>query len=185
MVDSQATNLIQLANALVIDLGLNRGPIDYGKANFLMFKEPSASVTGRCPWKRKHTLDEMRGALGAFYTTSLYVLCLATHSSNLANNPSRCSTLFRRHAPMTFNPYFLKCCETLAAAEEYDSDKFLVALVKIQQLLNRVADIIPYGDDDEARCVQYAPIHMALTAAQKELEALIRQQPPEVECNSR
>lgn len=84
---------------------------------------------------------------------------------------------------MTLNPYMLKCCETLAEAEEYDSDRFLVALVKIQQVLNRVADIIPYGGDDAARGVQYAPVHMALTAARKELEVLVRQQPPEVECN--
>lgn len=86
---------------------------------------------------------------------------------------------------MTLNAYLLKCCEALASSEEYDSDKFLVALVKIQQLLNRVAEIIPYGDDDAARSVQYEPIHMALTAAQKELEVVVRQQPPEVECNSR
>lgn len=97
----------------------------------------------------------------------------------------RYSTLFRRHAPLSLSPYLLKCSEALVQAEEYDSDKFLVALVKIQQLLNRVADIIPYGDDDAARSLQYAPIHMALTATHKELEALIRQQPPEVECNSR
>lgn len=82
-----------------------------------------------------------------------------------------------------FNPYLLKCCDTLAEAGEYDSDKFLVALVRIQQLLNRAADVIPYSDDDTTRHVQYTPIHMALTAAQKELETLIRQQPPEVECN--
>ncbi|KAJ4390949.1 hypothetical protein N0V93_004548 [Gnomoniopsis smithogilvyi] len=166
MVDSQATNLIQLANAMVIDLGLNRWPIDYGKANYLMFKEGSISPKGRTPWKRKHTPDEMRAALGAFYTASL------------------CSTMFRRHGPMTLNPYLVKSCEALALLDEYDSDKFLVALVKIQQLLNRVADIIPYGDDEAARSVQYAPIHMAITAAQKELEAVVRQQPPEVECNT-
>lgn len=84
---------------------------------------------------------------------------------------------------MTFTSYLLKCCDALAEAEEYDSDKFLVALVKIQQLLNRVADIIPYGDDDAARGMEFAPIYMALTATQKELDALMRQQPPEVECN--
>lgn len=86
---------------------------------------------------------------------------------------------------MILNPYLLKCCDTLAEAEEYEWDKFLVTLVRIQQLLNRTAEIIPYSDDDAARRVQYTPIHMALTATQKELEALVRQQPPEVECNSK
>lgn len=75
MIDCQATNLISLANALVIDLGLNRWPLDYGKANFLMFKEGSTTpLNSRAPWKQKHTPDEMRAALGAFYTTSLCVI---------------------------------------------------------------------------------------------------------------
>lgn len=74
MVDSQATNLIQLANALVIDLGLNRWPIDFGKANILMFKEGPLPLNGRSTWKGKHTPDEMRAALGTFYTTSLCVI---------------------------------------------------------------------------------------------------------------
>lgn len=73
MIDTQATNLIQLANALVIDLGLNRVPLDYGKANFLMLRDGSKSVNGPTPWKRKHTSDEMRAALGAFYTSTLYI----------------------------------------------------------------------------------------------------------------
>ncbi|CAN8103248.1 unnamed protein product [Discula destructiva] len=167
MVDSQATNLIQLAIALVIDLGLNRWPLDYGKASLLMLKEATSAASLRTnSWRRYHTLDEMRAALGTFYTTSLY------------------STLFRRHPPMIFNPYLLKCCNTLAEADEYDSDKFLAALVRIQQLINRAADIIPYGEDGTARRVQYTPIHMALTAAHKELETLVRQQPPEVQCNT-
>lgn len=72
MVDSEATNLIQLANALAIDLGLNRWPLDYGKSNFLMFKDVAiVSNHKTIAWKRQHTLDEMRAALGTFYTTSL------------------------------------------------------------------------------------------------------------------
>lgn len=72
MVDSQATNLIQLANALVIELGLNRWPLDYGKANFLMLRGASTVLNSRTlSWSRKHTLDEMRAALGTFYVTSL------------------------------------------------------------------------------------------------------------------
>lgn len=71
MIDSQATNLIQLANALVIDLGLNRWPLDYGRANVIMLKEAAITKNGRMQSWRKHTLDEMRAALGTFYTTSL------------------------------------------------------------------------------------------------------------------
>lgn len=84
---------------------------------------------------------------------------------------------------MTCSSYLLKCCDEIERAREYDSDSFLVALVKIQQLLGRAADLIPYGDDEASRNVNYTPIHMAITAVKKELDALVRQQPPEVECN--
>lgn len=72
MLDSQATTLIQLANALVIDLGLNRWPLDYGRANFIMLREASGALNNKVEgWKKEHTHDEMRAALGTFYTTSL------------------------------------------------------------------------------------------------------------------
>lgn len=95
----------------------------------------------------------------------------------------RLSGFFRRHSSMTYSSYLVKCCDEVERAREYDSDSFLVALVKIQQLLGRAADLIPYGDDDASRSVNYAPIHMAITAVKRELDALVRQQPPEVECN--
>lgn len=84
---------------------------------------------------------------------------------------------------MTYSSYLDGCREVIELAQEYDSDKFLVTLIRIQQLLGRAAELIPYGDDDASRRIDYAPIHMALTAIRKELEALTRDQPPEVECN--
>ncbi|KAK2613327.1 hypothetical protein N8I77_000248 [Diaporthe amygdali] len=165
-IDSQATNFIQLAVALVIDLGLNRWPLDFGKASFLLIKDAASHTGIKKFWNKTHTLDEMRAALGTFYVTSLL------------------SALFRRHNPMTYSSYLTKCCDEIEQAREYDSDSFLVTLVKIQQLLGRAAEIIPHGDDEASRRVNYAPIHMALTVIRKELDALVRQQPPEVECNS-
>ncbi|PSR82105.1 hypothetical protein BD289DRAFT_484068 [Coniella lustricola] len=165
MVDSQATNLMQLAEALMIDLGLNRWPMDFNKANFMLIRDALVSAGNKAPVRKTHSLDEMRAALGVFYVCSLS------------------STLFRRHNPMMYSSYFQKCCDTLSAANDFDSDRFLVALVKMQQLLNRAADIIPYADDETAARTPYSPFHMALTAARKELDALVREQPAEVECN--
>lgn len=84
---------------------------------------------------------------------------------------------------MACTSYMAKCCNEIDETQEYDSDKFLVALVKLQQLLDKVADLIPYSDDEAGRSVQYAPHHMALTSVQRDIEALIREQPPSVECN--
>lgn len=95
----------------------------------------------------------------------------------------RLSGFFKRYNPLTYSSYLVKCCDEIEQAREYDSDSFLVALVKIQQLLGRAADLLPYGDDDASRNVNYAPVHMTITAIRKELDALVRRQPPEVECN--
>lgn len=72
-IDSQATNFVQLAVALVIDLGLSRWPLDFNKASSLMLKDAvsQAPVTSRKYWNKEHTLDDMRAALGTFYVTSL------------------------------------------------------------------------------------------------------------------
>lgn len=164
--DSQGTNFVQLAVALVIDLGLNRWPLDFGRPSFLMLKEVATHSGMKKHLGRKHSLDEMRAALGTFYVTSLL------------------SAFFRRHNPMTYSSYLDRCREEIEQAQEYDSDKFLVALVRIQLLLGRAAELIPYGDDETSRRIDYAPIHMALTAIRKELDALIHDQPPEVECNA-
>ncbi|KAK7717736.1 hypothetical protein SLS63_010691 [Diaporthe eres] len=152
-IDSQATNFVQLAVGLVIDLGLSRWPLDFGRASSLMLKDAAIQTGTRRYWNKDHTLDDMRAALGTFYVTSL--------------------------------SYLVKCCDEIEQAREYDSDGFLVALVKMQELLGRATDLVPFGgDDDASRNVNYAPVHMAITAVRKELDALVRRQPPEVECNS-
>lgn len=71
MIDSQATNLMQLAVALIIDLGLNRWPVDYSKANFMLLRDALVSAGNKTPVRKTHSLDEMRAALGVFYVCSL------------------------------------------------------------------------------------------------------------------
>lgn len=71
-VDSQATNFVQLAVALVIDLGLSRWPLDFGKASSLMLRDAASQNRGGKKYSGKqHTMDDMRAALGTFYVTSL------------------------------------------------------------------------------------------------------------------
>lgn len=70
-IDSQATNFVQLAVALVIDLGLSRWPLDFGKPSSLMLRDAATQTGIRRYWNKNHTLDDMRAALGTFYVTSL------------------------------------------------------------------------------------------------------------------
>jgi hypothetical protein len=70
------------------------------------------------------------------------------------------------------------------AAQEYDSDKFAVAIIYMQRLLTRVSDAIPHPDQDEnASQVMTAPLYMIMATSRKELDQLVRSQPPEVQSN--
>lgn len=76
----------------------------------------------------------------------------------------------------------MHCCETLLAAQEHDSDRFLVALIYMQRLLTRVSDIIPHPDQDEDGCrAMDASLHITMVTTGKELDELVRRQPPEVQ----
>jgi hypothetical protein len=83
-----------------------------------------------------------------------------------------------------FTPYLTHCCDTLLAAQDHDSDKFLVALIHMQRLLTRVSDIIPNPDqgEDTSQAVD-AALHMMIVTTRKELDQLIQSQPPVVQSN--
>lgn len=55
----------------MIDLGLSRWPLDFGKASSLMLKDAASQTGLKRYWSKEHTLDDMRAALGTFYVTSL------------------------------------------------------------------------------------------------------------------
>lgn len=80
-------------------------------------------------------------------------------------------------------PYVSHCCDVLLSAQEHDSDKFLVALVRMQQLGARVADALPSPETDDSPQSMNGSVYMTMTTAQKELDALARSQPPEVQRN--
>lgn len=55
----------------MIDLGLSRWPLDFGKASSLMLKDAAIQTGTKRYGNKDHTLDDMRAALGTFYVTSL------------------------------------------------------------------------------------------------------------------
>jgi hypothetical protein len=73
----------------------------------------------------------------------------------------------------------------LLSAQEYDSDKFLVALVRMQRLLGRVADAFPNPESDDSPLAMNGAVYMMISTAQKELDALVRGQPSEVQRNGK
>ncbi|KAK4158310.1 hypothetical protein C8A00DRAFT_10977 [Chaetomidium leptoderma] len=160
---SQATDLLHMASTLVLDLGLHKAPNQYGAGRQSFLPDAIRKIKGSA--KYGHTLDDMRAMLGFRYLNSVV------------------SALFQRTGKAMHTPYVSHCCDVLLSAQEHDSDKFLVALVRMQQLGARVADALPSPETDDSPQSMNGSVYMMMTTAQKELDALARSQPPEVQRN--
>lgn len=98
----------------------------------------------------------------------------------------RISTLFRRIYGLPHTPYVARCCDILQHAQEYDSDKFLIALVRMQRLVLRIHEVTPTPHlDTTLPHAFYGSIYMTMATVKKELDALVESQPPDVECNGK
>ncbi|ORY62154.1 uncharacterized protein BCR38DRAFT_394838 [Pseudomassariella vexata] len=160
---AQGTDFLQLAIALVMDLGLRNPPgHSWGLLPQSLVEEAALAMRSQ-GHRGEHTLEDKRVVLGCFYLATLT------------------STLFRRPQGFAFNDYLAKCCDDIGTKNIYSTDLQLVALVRIQRLLARVNTIFPL--DSDGRGVYSAPHALSTASIRKELEALVDSQPEAVKSN--
>jgi hypothetical protein len=83
-----------------------------------------------------------------------------------------------------YTNYIGQCCQMLLDAGEYESDKLLVALVRMQRVLSRVSAAFPNPEvENPMQSVFYAPLHMTMSTTRIELDAFIKGQPEELKTN--
>ncbi|KAK0113821.1 hypothetical protein ONS95_014069 [Cadophora gregata] len=109
----QFNNLMQLAISIVGDMDLNRDP---GR----LVKQRVLAIDYDPP--RARTNDERRAVVGVWYM-----------SSNVA-------LTFNKGQSEKYTKYHDQCLQELEEASEYESDILLVHLVRIQHLIQRIAD---------------------------------------------
>ncbi|KAK4549368.1 hypothetical protein LTR36_006365 [Oleoguttula mirabilis] len=109
----QTTNLLHLAIALTIDMGIDR----LSSACHVDFKHAATkAVHGPNLGSRPATLEEHRALAGVFYLTS-----------TLASS-------FKKIDALSYTKYMDDCLNSLVEAREYDSDPLLVQMVRLQHL---------------------------------------------------
>lgn len=82
---------------------------------------------------------------------------------------------------LPYSAYLVKCRKTVEDAAEYDSDRFLSILVRLQHLACRIHYMFPNPDTDGSEPVELTgPLHMVMTTTRKELEALCADIPTEI-----
>ncbi|RYP66727.1 hypothetical protein DL770_008745 [Monosporascus sp. CRB-9-2] len=111
MMHAQMGNLTALANSLAADLGINRAP-ELQERTRLLLRNPEAP--------RARTNDERRALCGVWYMNSIVSLA------------------FQRLDPVRYPPYLSQCLRELEVNNEYESDLFLVNLVRIQHLTEQL-----------------------------------------------
>ena len=114
----QLMNLLHLAKALLIDLGLNRPP-GFGIFQIKMSSDATEMIHGSRHDARTHSLEERRACLGIYHVYHRY------------------NAAFRRLDPITWSEHFETCCQALQNAAEYPSDTYAVALVRLDHILER------------------------------------------------
>ncbi|KAJ5898767.1 hypothetical protein N7495_003511 [Penicillium taxi] len=150
---SQLDAFVQLAVAQVVSLRLNQGlvslksldrPLSYLKATDL---NPD-----QIP---ERTLEERRAYLGCYYLTLMY----------------RYYTPLLLYGPIRFTKYSQECCQKIQEAAEFPTDSYLVQLVRVMRLTDKIQHTVSV-DELDSPAILSAPFGLAINWHQAELQEL-------------
>ncbi|KIW70231.1 hypothetical protein, variant [Phialophora macrospora] len=144
---TQLTNLTHLIMAMTIDLGLNKqtAPRRYAKPQREYFR-----MDGRGENLAPRTLEERRTFLGCF--------CLTVAISMTA----------RDFEPIRYTKYAEECCQLISAAAEYPTDVYLVQVVKLLHMGDKINRTFGQQEWDPSSNVS-APIGASVKSLEPEL----------------
>lgn len=115
----QTTNLLHLAQALTIDLQIDRPAMQCEG-----FKHAAAkSGPNPPPPPKQPTMEEYRALAGTYYMSAMF------------------ATSFKRIEAMRYTKYLDDALNALQQAQEYDNDLFLVQMVRLQHLIDDATKI--------------------------------------------
>ncbi|KAJ5291799.1 hypothetical protein N7478_001050 [Penicillium angulare] len=173
---SQMTNLLQLAIALLADLGLNK-PSHGTDRRKLMFGS-SKLTQGAVAESRPLRNDETRALLGCFFVSSMFVLPFHVHIT--CPNSNRVSAIFRRIPALGYTNYMERQLQSLLDSREYECDVLLAEMTHVQQFAERVFEAMRY-DEAEDPTIPHAPIALHLKALRKEFQCQSMTSPNELQ----
>ncbi|KAL9565924.1 hypothetical protein ACKAV7_010106 [Fusarium commune] len=157
----QVTNIIQMAIGLVIDLRLDKHAGHFLGGPKTLLGDAWTSMS-KHPIKMKvhQTAADKRAVLGVYHITNLL------------------SPYFRKSTIFHWSTHLASCCGNLTEAREYESDIYLVSLVRMQHLADRGFSVIPAIDPfDPTPPTFHAVTAMALDTVHRELENYFKLQP--------
>ncbi|KAI8661409.1 Zn(2)-C6 fungal-type domain-containing protein [Fusarium keratoplasticum] len=165
--DLQVTSIIQLAIGLIIDLRLDRPAGAILGAPRSLLGDAWTSMGKPCSKiKTDQSSQDKRAVLGMYYITAIL------------------SSFFKKNTIVPWSNHLSQCCDHLIEAREYESDLYLVALVRMQHLAERGFSAIPAVDYlDPTPPTFRGHVAMTMNNVHRELERLSKFQPDSVKQN--
>ena len=157
-------SLVQLAIAVVYDLGLDKPPSEDPAMAFAYNLKAASKppIISRAP-----TLEERRALLGVFMLSSKHVYALLV---GFEANVYSSTRTFGRGSCMRWTTYLNECLRILETENELDSDATLVQLVKLRLISDRTRDLPGPSADADVDLAATIPADFYL----KSLEAHLR-----------
>ena len=148
------TNLLHLAMAQVVELGLSRRPhaIDRQRPAISGLRVlPSDEESAR---DQPFSLDGPRAYLGCFYFSSVISICI------------------KKMDPMSYTQRTEECCRLLNERSELPSDAYLVHMVQLHHIASRIGQTLLLDEAEVPSGATLRPIQMCVKSFQKDLEEL-------------
>jgi hypothetical protein len=148
----QLTNMLHLAMAQVVELGLGR------RLHASDRQRPAISGLRSLPsYEESHrnqpdSLDGPRAYLGCFYFSSVISICL------------------KKMDPMLWNQRTEECCRLLTERTEYSSDKYLVHQVRLHRIAGMIGQTLPFDEPEIQPGASLQPIRMCVKSFERDLQ---------------
>ncbi|KAI1655964.1 hypothetical protein F4813DRAFT_365923 [Daldinia decipiens] len=162
-VHAHDSSLMQLAIAMVGDMGLNRPPDSQTMPSRSIIEETTILVRGM-NIRKEHTHAERRTLLGVFYISSVI------------------RSIFRRTEPMEFTEYVGQCCNELTQAMDCSTDQLAVTLVRMQHLVLQATKIVSENSTNGEAALGVSHV-MAMTSIRRQLDDIVNRLPEDQKSN--
>lgn len=172
-----------MAIGLVIDLRLDKFAGSFLGGPKTLLGDAWTTMGKSCLKGKVHqTSADKRAVLGVYHITNLYVLAMSLVELQLTG--IRLSPYFRKSTLFNWSTHLSQCCDNLLESNEFESDAYLVSLVRMQHMADRGFNVIPAIDPlDPTPPTFHAVTAMALDNVHRELEKYFEAQTDAVKNN--
>jgi hypothetical protein len=165
---AQLYAFVQLARAQAISLGLHQ------EHNIMRSIDKPLVYIGRLDLETDEiparTVEERRAYLGCYYLNAMYVSPPFPGFRSKIDR-RRLSACVKDMEPLRFTKYTNDCCQILQEAQESPTDDFVVHLVRLMHLADKINRTFSVLDNDSSAILS-APLGMSIKWHQAEIQRL-------------